>query len=118
MLLVVALGGNALLEPGQLPDAETQRANVRTAVEPIAVLAREHDLVITHGNGPQVGLLALQSESLGSVPGYPLDSLDAESEGIRFEYLTAPVEIQVQDDHVTGNVRETLRLNHVGVELV
>ena len=82
MLLVVALGGNALLKRGQSPDAETQRANVRTAVKPLAVLAREHDLVITHGNGPQVGLLALQSESLGSVPGYPLDILDAESEGM------------------------------------
>jgi carbamate kinase len=82
MMLVVALGGNALLERGQLPDAETQRVNVRAAVAPIAELAREHDLVITHGNGPQVGLLALQSESLGSVPGYPLDILDAESEGM------------------------------------
>jgi carbamate kinase len=82
MLLVVALGGNALLQPGESPDAETQRANVRSAVEPIAALAREHDVVITHGNGPQVGLLALQSESLDSVPGYPLDILDAESEGM------------------------------------
>ena len=82
MLLVVALGGNALLQRGQSPDAETQRANVRTAVASIAELARDNDLVITHGNGPQVGLLALQSESLGRVPGYPLDILDAESEGM------------------------------------
>lgn len=82
MLLVVALGGNALLEPGQVPDAETQRSNIRRAIEPIAALARAHDLVITHGNGPQVGLLALQSEALASVPGYPLDILDAESEGM------------------------------------
>jgi carbamate kinase len=82
MLLVVALGGNALLRRGQSPDAETQRANVRTAVASIAELARDNDFVITHGNGPQVGLLALQSESLGSVPGYPLDILDAESEGM------------------------------------
>jgi carbamate kinase len=82
VLLVVALGGNALLQPGELPDAETQRRNVARAIEPIAALARAHHLVITHGNGPQVGLLALQSEALGSVPGYPLDILDAESEGI------------------------------------
>lgn len=82
MLIVVALGGNALLRPGQSPDAETQRANVRRAVGPIAELAAEHDLVITHGNGPQVGLLAMQSESLETVPGYPLDILDAESEGM------------------------------------
>jgi carbamate kinase len=82
VLLVVALGGNALLEPGQLADADTQRSNVRRAIEPIAVLARDHDLVVTHGNGPQVGLLALQSESLADVPAYPLDILDAESEGM------------------------------------
>jgi carbamate kinase len=82
MLLVVALGGNALLKRGQSPSAETQRANVRAAVEPIAELAGEDHLVITHGSGPQVGLLALQSESLGGVPGYPLDILDAESEGM------------------------------------
>lgn len=79
MLLVVALGGNALLQRGQSPDAETQRANVRTAVASIAQLAHDNDLVVTHGNGPQVGLLALQSESLGSVPGYPLDILDGEA---------------------------------------
>ena len=59
-------------------EAETQRANVRVAVGSIAELARENDLVITHGNGPQVGLLALQSEFLGGVPGYPLDILDKE----------------------------------------
>ena len=82
MLLVVALGGNALLEPGQSPDAEIQRTNVRNAIGPIAALARDHDLVITHGNGPQVGLLALQSEALGGVAGLPLDILDAESEGM------------------------------------
>jgi carbamate kinase len=82
VLLVVALGGNALLQPGELPDAETQRRNVRRAIEPMATLAHAHDLIITHGNGPQVGLLALQSESLGTVPAYPLDILDAESEGM------------------------------------
>jgi carbamate kinase len=59
-----------------------QRANVRAAVGPIAELAASHELVITHGNGPQVGLLALQSESLRDMPAYPLDILDAESEGM------------------------------------
>jgi carbamate kinase len=82
MLLVVALGGNALLKRGQSLDAEAQRANVATAVGSIAELAGDNDLVITHGNGPQVGLLALQSESLPSVQGYPLDILDAESQGM------------------------------------
>lgn len=81
-MLVVALGGNALLQRGQRPDAETQRANVRAAVGPIAELAASHDLIITHGNGPQVGLLAMQAESVHDVPAYPLDILDAESEGM------------------------------------
>lgn len=81
-MLVVALGGNALLQRGQRPDPDVQRANVRAAVGPIAQLAANHDLVITHGNGPQVGLLAMQSESLPDMPAYPLDILDAESEGM------------------------------------
>jgi carbamate kinase len=61
--IVAALGGNALLQRGQKPDAEVQEANVRRAVEALAPLAEEHELVVTHGNGPQVGVLALQSAS-------------------------------------------------------
>lgn len=60
MRIVVALGGNALLERGQKPDAETQRANAERAMAALAPLAEEHELVITHGNGPQVGVLALE----------------------------------------------------------
>ena len=59
--LVVALGGNALLKRGEKPTSENQRRNVREACKELAPLAKEHQLVITHGNGPQVGLLALQS---------------------------------------------------------
>ncbi|HWC33920.1 MAG TPA: carbamate kinase [Mycobacteriales bacterium] len=83
MRTVVALGGNALLQRGERPDASTQEDNVRLAVASIAELARHHDVVVTHGNGPQVGLLALQSEHDGSltVP-YPLDVLGAETEGM------------------------------------
>lgn len=82
MRVVVALGGNALLRRGQRPDAATQRANVATAVAAIAEVARDHQVVVTHGNGPQVGLLALQSAALAGAPPYPLDVLDAESEGM------------------------------------
>ncbi len=82
MLVVAALGGNALLLRGQAADAGTQRANVGTAVRSLAELAREHDVVITHGNGPQVGLLALQGEAYRGVEPYPLDVLGAESEGM------------------------------------
>jgi carbamate kinase len=82
MLVVAALGGNALLLRGQPADAGTQRANVATAVRALAELARDHDVVVTHGNGPQVGLLALQGEAYHAVEPYPLDVLGAESEGM------------------------------------
>ena len=61
MRIVVALGGNALLRRGEPMTAENQRENVRIAAEALAPIAQEHQLVITHGNGPQVGLLALQA---------------------------------------------------------
>jgi carbamate kinase len=82
MRIVVALGGNALLRRGERADAETQRQNVVAAVDALAALAGEHEIVITHGNGPQVGLLALQGEAYRSVDPYPLDVLGAESEGM------------------------------------
>src|SRR5215216_2959825 len=82
MLVVVALGGNALLRRGEPADVAVQRANVSAAVEAIAELAAEHDVVVTHGNGPQVGLLALQGEAYSDVDPYPLDVLGAESEGM------------------------------------
>ena len=82
MRVVVALGGNALLPRGQRSDAATQRANIAIAVAAIAQLARDNELVVTHGNGPQVGLLALQSEALHDSAPYPLDVLGAESEGM------------------------------------
>ncbi|HKZ15396.1 MAG TPA: carbamate kinase [Solirubrobacterales bacterium] len=81
MRILVALGGNAPLRRGEPADAEAQRRNVEAAAAGLAALAAEHEVVLTHGNGPQVGLLALQSWSYGAVPPYPLDVLDAESEG-------------------------------------
>ena len=82
MRIVVALGGNALLRRGEPLTAENQRRNVRIACKALAPLAEKHQLVITHGNGPQVGLLALQSASFDEVEGYPLDVLGAQSEGM------------------------------------
>jgi carbamate kinase len=83
MRLVVALGGNALLHRGEPPEAETQRRNVAAAIaNGIAPPARRHELVITHGNGPQIGLLALQAAAYRTVAPYPLDLLGAESEGL------------------------------------
>ncbi|MFP5285619.1 MAG: carbamate kinase, partial [Thermoanaerobaculia bacterium] len=82
MRILVALGGNALLRRGEAMTAENQRRNVRVAAEALAPLAREHQLVISHGNGPQVGLLALQGAAYHQVEPYPLDVLGAQTEGM------------------------------------
>ncbi|MCQ3829480.1 carbamate kinase [Microbulbifer elongatus] len=81
MRVVVALGGNALLKRGEPMTAEVQRANVHLAAQALAPIAREHQLVISHGNGPQVGLLALQGAAYKPDEAYPLDVLGAETEG-------------------------------------
>jgi carbamate kinase len=82
MRIVVALGGNALLRRGQPMSAANQRANVRVAAAALAPLALAHELIVSHGNGPQVGLLALQAQALADVEAYPLDILGAETEGM------------------------------------
>jgi len=81
-LVVLALGGNALLKRGEPAGAANQRANVREAAAAIAALDGAARLVVTHGNGPQVGLLALQAEAYHDVEPYPLDVLGAETEGM------------------------------------
>jgi carbamate kinase len=80
--LVVALGGNALLRRGEPLTAEIQRLHAAEAMAAVAEVAGTHDVVLTHGNGPQVGLLALQASAYADVPPYPLDVLGAESEGM------------------------------------
>jgi carbamate kinase len=82
MRIVAALGGNALVRRGQPLEAEVQRANLREAAQALAKLAWEHELVLTHGNGPQVGLLALEADAYREVKPYPLDVLGAESQGM------------------------------------
>ena len=86
--LVVALGGNALLRRGERPEAEAQRQNVLAAASALAAVATEHELVVTHGNGPQVGLLAVEADAYKAVAPYPLDVLGAESQGM-IGYLLA-----------------------------
>lgn len=83
MRVVAALGGNALLKRGEPMTAENQRANARIAAAALAELARAgHRLVVSHGNGPQVGLLALQGLAYKPAEAYPLDLLNAETEGM------------------------------------
>jgi carbamate kinase len=82
MLVVTALGGNALLRRGEAMTAENQRKNVRIAAEALAPVASQHQLVVGHGNGPQVGLLALQGAAYDKVETYPFDVLGAQTEGM------------------------------------
>jgi carbamate kinase len=80
--IVVALGGNALQRRGEPMTVGGQRANVAAACQALAPVAAEHELVVTHGNGPQVGLLALQAAAYDDVSSYPFDVLGAQTEGM------------------------------------
>lgn len=83
MLVVAALGGNALLQRGEPLTAQVQRDNVKVAARALAEIVRAgHQLVITHGNGPQVGLLALQEEAYNPAESFPLDVLGAQTAGM------------------------------------
>ena len=82
MRLVIALGGNALLRRGEPMTADVQRANVRRAAQALAPVVLRHQVVITHGNGPQIGLLALQQLSNAAPDPFPLDILGAQTEGM------------------------------------
>lgn len=82
MRVVVALGGNALLRRGEPLTAAAQRQNVHVAAPSLAAVASRHQLVLSHGNGPQIGLLALQSAAYTETTPYPLDVLGAQTEGM------------------------------------
>lgn len=82
MRIVIALGGNALLKRGEPLSAENQRRNMRAAAGALTRGCDGHEIAIVHGNGPQVGLLALEADAYKAVPPYPLDMLGAESQGM------------------------------------
>jgi carbamate kinase len=107
--VVVALGGNALLERGQRPDADIQEDNVRRAVEALTPLATEHELVVTHGNGPQVGVLALQSASDPNLTTpYPFDVLGAQTQGMIGYWLLQAMQNRVPDRLIAAVINQTL----------
>lgn len=99
--LVVALGGNALLQRGEALTAKNQYRNIASAVPALARLARSYRLAIVHGNGPQVGLLALQNLAWKEVEPYPLDILVAESQGMIGYMLAQSLSAQPQMPPVT-----------------
>jgi carbamate kinase len=82
MRIVIALGGNALLQRGEEMTAGNQRKNIQIAAISLAPIVEGNQVVISHGNGPQVGLLSLQSAAYEDVEEYPLDILGAQTEGM------------------------------------
>ncbi|MER5781645.1 carbamate kinase [Streptomyces mobaraensis] len=109
MRVVVALGGNALLRRGDRPDAAVQLANVRTAVAALAPLAHRHEVVITHGNGPQVGLLALQSAADHTLTSpYPFDVLGAETQGMIGYWLLQSLQNALPGRQICALLNQTL----------
>jgi carbamate kinase len=109
MRVVVALGGNALLKRGQTPDASVQEANVAVAVRALAPLAHQHDLVVTHGNGPQVGVLALQSASDPQLTTpYPFDVLGAQTQGMIGYWLLQALQNELPDRQIASIINQTL----------
>ena len=104
---MIALGGNALLRRGQPLEADLQWQNVKVAASAIAELIREgHEVIICHGNGPQVGLLALQSEAYEEVRSYPLDVLDAESQSMIGYMLQQSLHNELPDKEVVTIVTQ------------
>jgi carbamate kinase len=113
MRIVAALGGNALLKRGERPDSHIQEHNVEIAIAALAPLARDHELVITHGNGPQVGVLALESASDPALSHpYPLDTLGAETQGLIGYWLVQELQNHLPDRMVTAIVTQTVVDRH------
>ncbi|TMM54200.1 carbamate kinase [Sulfitobacter sabulilitoris] len=112
MLVVAALGGNALLRRGQALTADNQRRNARLAAGALARIVRAgHDLVITHGNGPQVGLLALQALSHGPEEVYPLDVMGAETEGMIGYLIEQELENALGHDRTVATLLTQVRVD-------
>lgn len=109
MRIVAALGGNALLQRGEPPEAVVQQDHIRVAVEALAPLARAHQLVLTHGNGPQVGLLALESASDAALARpYPFDVLGAQTQGMIGYWLLQAMQNALPGRDVASLITQTL----------
>lgn len=112
MLVVAALGGNALLSRGQALTAENQRENARAAARSLAEIARAgHDLVVTHGNGPQVGLLALQGLAYKPEEIYPLDVMGAETEGMIGYLIEQELENALEHSRTVATLLTQIRVD-------
>ncbi|TDD40416.1 carbamate kinase [Actinomadura sp. KC06] len=109
MRVVVALGGNALVKRGETPDAEPQRRNVDRAVRALAPLAERHELIVTHGNGPQVGVLSLESVNDPNLTRpYPLDTIGAETQGMIGYWMLQALQNALPGRQVMAMINQTL----------
>ena len=109
MRIVAAVGGNALLERGEPPDAQIQQRHIRIAVDALAPLARSDQLVVTHGNGPQVGLLARESTADPALARpYPLDVLGAQTQGMIGYWLLQGFHNAVPGREIASIITQTL----------
>ena len=104
MRIVVALGGNAILRRGEPMTVANQRASIAAACTPLAGLAADNDLVVSHGNGPQVGLLALQAAAYDEVSTYPFDVLGAQTEGMIGYLIEQELGNQLGNDRALATV--------------
>jgi carbamate kinase len=109
MRIVAALGGNALLQRGEKPDASLQEANIAVAVDALAPLAHEHEIVLTHGNGPQIGVLALESAADPNLTlPYPFDVLGAQTQGMIGYWLLQALQNALPGREVACIINQTL----------
>jgi carbamate kinase len=108
MRILLALGGNALLRRDEVASAANQRRNIEAGARALAHIADDHEVILTHGNGPQVGLLALQNETFSEVPPYPLDVLAAESEGMVGHMLELALRNELPDRDVVSVLTEVV----------
>ncbi|MBO0832692.1 MAG: carbamate kinase [Actinobacteria bacterium] len=109
MRIVAALGGNAVLERGERPDSDIQQSHVQMAVRALAPLARDHELIITHGNGPQVGMLAIESSQDPALTRpFPFDVLGAQTQGMIGYWLAQALAGAVPEKRVGCLISQTL----------
>lgn len=104
--MVIALGGNAILKPNQPATVETQLANIQLSAEQIAKIEKlDHQIVVTHGNGPQVGNILRQNEEAKEVvPPFPLDVCNAESQGFIGYLMEQSIKNKIEQEELTSNV--------------
>ena len=112
MRIVIALGGNALLRRSDPMTTEVQRRNVAVAAQAIAPLAKEHSIVVVHGNGPQVGLLSLQSEAYTGAEPYPLDVLDAGTQGMIGYLIQQELRPLLPPEHQVATLLTMITVDH------